>query len=62
MYKRIITHKRSLLLLFTILLTQQVYGDFDFGECQGSGTFEQQIHKHQNYEDAATVGQQVSKD
>jgi len=31
--------------------------DFDFGGCQGSGTFEQQIHKYQNYEDAAIVGE-----
>jgi len=57
MYTKRITKKRSLLLLFSMILTQQIQANFNFGECQGSGTFEQQIHKYQNYEDAAIVGE-----
>ena len=40
-----------------ILLTLGVWGGFDFGECSGSGSFEQQIEHYQgDYENAVTVG------
>ena len=47
---------KKLLLLFTILVST-LFAGFNFGECSGSGTFEQQIHKFQSYEDAITVGE-----
>ena len=44
------------LFLLTMLLSTALNANFNFGECYGSGTFEQQIHKYTNYEDAALVG------
>ena len=47
---------KKLFLLFTILVSSSFAG-FNFGECSGSGTFEQQIHEFKSYEDAITVGE-----
>ncbi|CAA6824551.1 MAG: Secreted protein [uncultured Sulfurovum sp.] len=39
------------------LLVTTLWSNFDFGECSGSGTFEQQIEYYDgNYENAVTVG------
>ena len=48
---------KGLLLSTTLLLTNQAQANFDFGECQGSGTFEQQIESYNgDYEKAVYVG------
>ncbi len=47
---------KQLLLILTIL-TSNVFADFNFGECSGSGAFEQQINKFTSFEDAITVGE-----
>lgn len=39
------------------LFTSQGWAGFNFGECSGEGTFQQEIHKYQNYEDTVTVGE-----
>ena len=39
------------------LLTSPILAGFDFGECSGEGTFQQEIHQYQNYEDTVTVGE-----
>lgn len=45
-------------LLLCALLVSHIDAGFDFGQCSGSGTFEQQIvHYAGDYENAATVGQ-----
>jgi len=48
-------------ILSLLLLCSSIYADFDFGECSGSGTFEQEIIYYnqdgkKDYENAATVG------
>jgi len=39
-----------------LLMATVLNAEFNFGECSGSGTFEQQIHKFKDYEDVAIVG------
>ena len=51
------TTLKSVLFSSTLILSTQIQANFNFGECSGSGTFEQQIHQFQNYEDAAIVGE-----
>jgi hypothetical protein len=44
-------------LIFTLLTTLPLIANFNFGECSGSGTFEQQIiHYNGDYENAIFVG------
>ncbi|CAA6820263.1 MAG: Chitinase (EC [uncultured Sulfurovum sp.] len=46
-----------LILLFTTFLSLHLQANFNFSNCSGSGTFEQQIvHYDGDYENAATVG------
>ena len=47
---------RNKIVIVALLWTSIVNADFNFGECLGSGTFEQQIHKYTNNEDAVEVG------
>ena len=49
-------YMRKLLLLLIILISN-ISAGFNFGECSGSGTFEQQINKFNSFEDAITVGE-----
>ncbi|CAA6803620.1 MAG: Unknown protein [uncultured Sulfurovum sp.] len=44
-------------ILLSILFWTNLYANFNFGECQGSGTFEQQIEHYQgDYEHTVVVG------
>ena len=48
---------KHIVLPYIILATTQSYAEFDFGECSGSGTFEQEIvHYNGDYEKTTTVG------
>lgn len=48
---------KKLILLNTLLCSTASYAGFDFGECAGSGSFEQQIvHYGGDYEKTTTVG------
>ena len=49
--------KRTMITLSVLCGAPLLADTFDFGQCSGSGTFEQQIHKFQNYEDSVTVGE-----
>jgi len=48
--------KKTIIIIF-LLLTSIISADFNFGECSGSGTFEQQIHEFTNHEDTVDVGE-----
>ena len=48
---------KNIILVCAILTTYVSAGGFNFGSCSGSGTFEQEIHQFNNYEDAVTVGE-----
>ncbi len=45
------------ILLLSLLTLKFLLAGFNFGECSGSGTFEQQINKFTSFEDAITVGE-----
>ena len=48
---------KKLCIVGTAFFVTHLYGGFDFGECSGSGTFQQEIHKYTSLEDAITVGE-----
>ena len=47
---------KNYFIVVLLLISTVLNADFNFGECSGSGTFEQEIHKYKTYEDAALVG------
>jgi len=48
------------ILLILLLLVTNIWGNFNFGECSGSGTFEQQIvHYAGDYENTSVPYPQV---
>ncbi|MCK5854060.1 MAG: hypothetical protein KAG56_02475 [Sulfurovaceae bacterium] len=46
----------NVILGINLLLTTALFSGFEFGECSGTGSFEQEIHQYQNPEDAVVVG------
>jgi len=49
---------RHVIVALAILLYVPLWADtFNFGECSGWGTFKQEIHQFENYEDVVTVGE-----
>ncbi|CAA6801621.1 MAG: Unknown protein [uncultured Sulfurovum sp.] len=47
----------KIILLSSIILVTDICANFNFGECSGSGTFEQEIeHYNNDYENSVTVG------
>ena len=48
---------KKIFIIITFLFSTTLWANFNFGECSGSGTFEQQInHFNGDYENAITVG------
>jgi len=48
---------KYIIMVLAIVSNMPLWADtFNFGGCSGSGTFRQQIHEFENYEDAVTVG------